>query len=264
MPSHSKLTCKKIFRGLLRVIPFRCPSVASRNPFAPFLDPVHVPHVRSFWLSWTPYEDPRGSCGNILRNSLLIPYFTVDRPSRILRSDFTYPVRRTGISPFLALRSWPFFEQEHWACGKTTGQATHQHISHLHDQVPQVLVIAQLTLSPPVFYVYRRLGAALLQLNFPLEAFLSLGAVLSSPAFYVYRASSAVWVPLFFSYSAFSLSCYCLHLFRFAGMPLPPVNVRIRLEVWREVVFSFVAFLMLFPAVLISCSRIALQTLHIL
>ena len=91
MPSHSKLTCKKFFRGLLRVIPFRCPSVASRNPFAPFLDPVHVPHVRSFWLSWTPYEDPRGSCGNILRNSLLIPYFTVDRPSRILRSDFTYP-----------------------------------------------------------------------------------------------------------------------------------------------------------------------------
>ena len=160
MPSHSKLTCKKIFRGLLRVIPFRCPSVASRNPFAPFLDPVHVPHVRSFWLSWTPYEDPRGSCGNILRNSLLIPYFTVDRPSRILRSDFTYPVRRTGISPFLALRSWPFFEQEHWACGKTTGQATHQHISHLHDQVPQVLVIAQLTLSPPAFYLYRRLGAA--------------------------------------------------------------------------------------------------------
>ena len=91
MPSHSKLTCKKFFRRLLRVIPFRCPSVASRNPFAPFLDPVHVPHVRSFWLSWTPYEDPRGSCGNILRNSLLIPYFTVDRPSRILRSDFTYP-----------------------------------------------------------------------------------------------------------------------------------------------------------------------------
>ena len=125
MPSHSKLTCNKIFRGLLRVIPFRCPSVASRNPFAPFLDPVHVPHVRSFWLSWTPYEDPRGSCGNILRNSLLIPYFTVDRPSRILRSDFTYPVRRTGISPFLALRSWPFFEQEHRACGKTTGLATH-------------------------------------------------------------------------------------------------------------------------------------------
>ena len=163
MPSHSKLTCKKIFRGLLRVIPFRCPSVASRNPFAPFLDPVHVPHVRSFWLSWTPYEDPRGSCGNILRNSLLIPYFTVDRPSRILRSDFTYPGISSSSYWDLSISGTTLltiFEQEHRACGKTTGLATHQHISHLLDQVPQVLVIAQLTLSPPAFYLYRRLGAA--------------------------------------------------------------------------------------------------------
>ena len=163
MPSHSKLTCKKFFRGLLRVIPFRCPSVASRNPFASFLDPVHVPHVRSFWLSWTPYEDPRGSCGNILRNSLLIPYFTVDRPSRILRSDFTYPGISSSSYWDLSISGTTLltiFEQEHRACGKTTGLATHQHISHLLDQVPQVLVIAQLTLSPPAFYLYRRLGAA--------------------------------------------------------------------------------------------------------
>ena len=54
-----------------------------------------------------------------------------------------------------------------WNPGKaTTGLAT-----NLHGQVPQILLIAQLTLSPPAFYVYRRLGAAVLQLNFPLEAF---------------------------------------------------------------------------------------------
>ena len=52
--------------------------------------------------------------------------------------------------------------------------------TNLHGQVPQILFIAHLTLSPPAFYVYRRLGAAVLQLNFPLEAFLWLGAVLSS------------------------------------------------------------------------------------
>ena len=43
---------------------------------------------------------------------------------------------------------------------QTTELAKHQHISHLYGQVPQVLVIAQLTLSPPAFYLYRRLGAA--------------------------------------------------------------------------------------------------------
>ena len=37
-------------------------------------------------------------------------------------------------------------------------------------------------------------------------------------------------------------------------MPLPPLIVRIRLEIWKEVVFSFVAFLMQFPAVSISCT----------
>ena len=67
----------------------------------------------------------------------------------------------------------------------------------------------------------------------------------------------------FLKVQCFSLSYYFLHLSRFAGMPLPPLIVRIRLEIWKEVVFSFVAFLTLFPAVSISCSRIALQTLHI-
>ena len=39
-----------------------------------------------------------------------------------------------------------------WNPGKaTTGLAT-----NLHGQVPQILLIAQLTLSPPAFYVYRR------------------------------------------------------------------------------------------------------------
>ena len=43
---------------------------------------------------------------------------------------------------------------------QTTELAKHQHISHLYGQVPQVLVIAQLTLSPPAYYLYRRLDAA--------------------------------------------------------------------------------------------------------
>ena len=37
--------------------------------------------------------------------------------------------------------------------------------------------------------------------------------------------------------------------------PFLPISiVRIRLEIWKEVVFSFVAFLMQFPAVSISCT----------
>ena len=50
-------------------------------------------------------------------------------------------------------------------------RVTHHHISHLHGQVPQIFFIAQLALSPPAFYVYSRLGAAILQPKFPLEAF---------------------------------------------------------------------------------------------
>ena len=51
-----------------------------------------------------------------------------------------------------------------WSAGKaTTGLAT-----NLHGQlVPQILFIAQLTLSPPAFYVYRRLGAAVLSAGSP-------------------------------------------------------------------------------------------------
>ena len=125
--------------------PYTCHTL-DRSGFHGRLTKIHVGVVAIFWgtlfsyptLPWTGHH---ASFGRILP----IP---------------EYPVRRTGISPFLALRSWPFFEQEHRACGKTTGLATHQHISHLHDQVPQVLAIAQLTLSPPAFYLYRRLGAA--------------------------------------------------------------------------------------------------------
>ena len=65
----------------------------------------------------------------------------------------------------------------------------------------------------------------------------------------------------------FLLSYYFLHLFRFAGMPLPPLIVRIRLEICKGVVFSFVAFLIQFPAVSISCTHCVTnvtQTLHIL
>ena len=70
--------------------------------------------------------------------------------------------------------------------------------------------------------------------------FLSLGAVLSScrrllPTSTVRQAPFGV--PLFFRYSTFSLSYYFFHLFRFAGMPLPPLIVRIRLEICKGVVF---------------------------
>ena len=142
--------------------------------------------------------------------------------------------------------------------------------TNLHGQVPQILLIAQITLSPPAFYVYRLLGAAVLQLNFPLEAFFIAWCspvVVSSPASYVYRTPSAVWGAAVFQVQCFSLSHSFLHLFRFAGMPLPPLIVRIRLVICKGVVFSFVAFLIQFPAVSISCTHCVTnvtQTLHIL
>lgn len=143
--------------------------------------------------------------------------------------------------------------------------------TNLHGQIPQILLIAQITLSPPAFYVYRLLGAAVLQLNFPLEAFFFIAwcspVVVSSPASYVYRTPSAVWGAAVFQVQCFSLSHSFLHLFRFAGMPLPPLIVRIRLVICKGVVFSFVAFLIQFPAVSISCTHCVTnvtQTLHIL
>ena len=142
--------------------------------------------------------------------------------------------------------------------------------TNLHGQVPQILLIAQITLSPPAFYVYHGLGAAVLQLNFPLEAFFIAWCspvVVSSPASYVYRTPSAVWGAAVFQVQCFSLSHSFLHLFRFAGMPLPPLIVRIRLVICKGVVFSFVAFLIQFPAVSISCTHCVTnvtQTLHIL
>ena len=142
--------------------------------------------------------------------------------------------------------------------------------TNLHGQIPQILLIAQITLSPPAFYVYRLLGAAVLQLNFPLEAFFIAWCspvVVSSPASYVYRTPSAVWGAAVFQVQCFSLSHSFLHLFRFAGMPLPPLIVRIRLVICKGVVFSFVAFLIQFPAVSISCTHCVTnvtQTLHII
>ena len=91
--------------------------------------------------------------------------------------------------------------------------------------------------------------------------------VVSSPASYVYRTPSAVWGAAVFQVQCFSLSHSFLHLFRFAGMPLPPLIVRIRLVICKGVVFSFVAFLIQFPAVSISCTHCVTnvtQTLHIL
>ena len=154
-----------------------------------------------------------------------------------------------------------------WNAGKaTTGLAT-----NLPGQVPQILFIAQLTLSPPAFYVYRRLAAAVLQLNFLLEAFLSLGAVLSScrrllstSTVSTVLKSSAVWVPLFFRYSAF---LYLIIFFICSVSPVCPFLPLLfasGLRSEKRLFFSFAAFLMRFPAVSISCSRIALQTLDIL
>ena len=92
----------------------------------------------------------------------------------------------------------------------TAGLAT-----NLHGQVSQILFIAQLTLSPPAFYVYRCLDE--LSAGGPFFiAWCSL-VVVSSPAFYVYRTSSAVWVPLFLRYSAF----LCLIIFFIC--PVSPV-----------------------------------------
>ena len=114
-----------------------------------------------------------------------------------------------------------------WNPGKaTTGLAT-----NLHGQVPQILLIAQLTLSPPAFYVYRRLGAAVLQLNFPLEAFFIawcspvVACFLRLP--YVKRRLDAAVLQV----QCLSFSYYFLNLFRFAGMPLPPLTVCLRLEI---------------------------------
>ena len=220
MPSHSKLTCKKIFRGLLRVIPFRCPSVASRNPFAPFLDPVHVPHVRSFWLSWTPYEDPRGSCGNILRNSLLIPYFTVDRPSRILRSDFTYPWISSSSYWDLSISGTTLLTI-FWA--RTPGLWRNNGTGNTPTHIPSPWSGSSGSCHRPAHSV----AACLLPLppfgcrcflkrTFPLEASSRL-IQLCRRLLSTTSTSTAVWVPLWFRYGVFSISYYFPHLFRFAN-----------------------------------------------
>ena len=164
------------------------------------------------------------------------------------------------ISPFLAPHSLPSFLSEYtvltvWWRSRdgslkkyvyilwNPGKATTALATNLHGQVPQILFIAQLTLSPPAFYIYRRLGAADLQLNFPLEAFF---IAWCSPVVACFlrlpyakrRLGAAVlqvqclsFILLFSSFVPFR---------RYA--PSSPI-VHIRLEIWKEVVFSFVAFL---------------------
>ena len=137
--------------------------------------------------------------------------------------------------------------------------------TNLHGQIPQILLIAQITLSPPAFYVYRLLGAAVLQLNFPLEAFFIAWCspvVVSSPASYVYRTPSAVWGAAVFQVQCFSLSHSFLHLFRFAGMPLPPLIVCIRLVICKGVVFFPLSHSLYSSLLFRSPVRIALQTLR--
>ena len=106
---------------------------------------------------------------------------------------------------------------------QTTELAKHQHISHLYGQVPQVLVIAQLTLSPPAFYLYRRLGAAVFfSQHFHWKLLLAWFRYVAACFLRLTRldTSTAVWVPLWFRYGVFSISYYFPHLFRFVGMPL--------------------------------------------
>ena len=162
------------------------------------LDPVHVLHVGLFWLSQTLFANPQLSLHRYLKNSL-------------------YPANVIGHRAFYRLSICLGRPQLDWEPISI--------VRFLRSfSSPSSLLL-------PAFYVYRHLGAAVFELNFLLEAFLSLGAVVSSPAFYVHRMSSAIWVPLFFRYSAFSLCYYFLHLFRFASMALPPVIVRVRLEI---------------------------------
>ena len=121
------------------------------------------------------------------------------------------------ISPFLAPRSLPSFLSECTGLVATTALPGNSP-SHIQSpwSVPQIFFIAQLALSPPAFDVYRRLGAAVLQPKFSLEAFLSLGAVLSScrrllststvrQASFGYRCSSGtvlfIYLTIFFIYS---------------------------------------------------------------
>ena len=263
--------------------------------------PPVAKYIFTFAGSSTPYTCYTLVCSGSHRRSTQIPdwVFTIfeklslpcyrDRPSRILL--FLHSLGQFLVSPkiqfvvrdlsvFGTTLFSVLFERVHRAYGLirlpwrtdkiyiyilwNPGKATTALATNLHGQVPQILFIAQLPLSPPAFYIYRRLGAADLQLNFPLEAFFIawcspvVACFLRLP--YVKRRLDAAVLQV----QCLSFSYYFLNLFRFAGMPLPPLTVCLRLEIWKEVVFSFVAFLIRFPAVLISCLRIALQTSHIL
>ena len=253
----------------------------SRSTSAPLLDPRRRTRAtRWFVLAFTDALRRSPDESSQISEKLSLPCYR-DRPSRIPPSlhslgqflvspKIQFVVR--DLSIFGTTLFTVFFQRVHsayslirlpwrivkkyiyilWNAGKaTTGLAT-----NLHGQVPQILFIAQLTLSRPAFYVYRRLAEL-----YAGSPFLSLGAVLSSCR-RLLSTSAVRQAPIGCRCSSgtvlFFISLF-LHLFRFAGMPLHPLIVRIRLEIWKEVVFSFVAFLMLFPAVSISNWRIALQ-----
>ena len=206
-----------------------CPSVASRNPFVPFLDPVHVLHISSLWLSWTPYEDPRWSCGNILKNSLLIPCFTVDRPSHILRSIFTsvpeYPVRRRG-----SLHFWHYALDHFFS--KNTGLVAKQGDWQHTNTYPISMVRFLRFLSSPSS-LCQRLPSTSTDVWVPLfssahistGSFFSLDSVMSPPAFYDFH----VYIPsfgcrsgsgtAFFLYLTIFLICSASSVCPFASSP---------------------------------------------
>ena len=175
-----------------------------RSTSAPFLDPrPRTRATRWFVLAFTDALRRSPAESSQIFEKLSLPCYR-DRPSRILPSLHSlgqffsqpkHPVRRTS-----SLHFW------------------HHALYRLFWASTQCLYI-----YPPAFYVYRRLGAAVLQLNFPLEAFFIAWCspvVVSSPAFYVYRTSSAVWVPLFFRYSAFPWSYY---FFIYSVSPVCPL-----------------------------------------
>ena len=154
-------------------------------------------HVRSFWLSWTPYEDPRWSCGNILKNSLLIPCFTVDRPSHILRSFYLISLNiqfvvgdlsisgTTLLTIFLSKNTGLVAKQGDWQHTNTYPMSMVRFLRFLSSpsSLCQCLPSISTTVWVPLFS----------SANISTGSFFSLDSVMSPPAFYDFH----VYVPSF-------------------------------------------------------------------
>ena len=143
----------------------------SRSTSAPLLDPRRRTRARRwFVLAFTDALRRSSAESSQIFEKLSLPCYR-DRPSRILPSlhslgQFLVSPKIQFVERDLSIFGTTLFtvcfERVHSAYGliyilwkpekATTGLAT-----NLHGQVPQIVFIAQLTLSPPAFYVYRRL-----------------------------------------------------------------------------------------------------------